>query len=181
MGLLNPAFSMQCQLKANWCWAAVTAAVKQYSPPLAPERQCEFATAALRGGRNCCAAPDTCDRPFSLRTSLTAEGKLKDFLLGQISFRDIKKQIDVFKQPVCARIGWDTDADGFATIFHFVVIVGYQDPGPTGVPWVSVMDPDVGAPGLAGRRESTVNDMAFEEFRSRYRLFGTWLQTYVVK
>lgn len=112
---------------------------------------------------------------------MTVEGKLQDFLDGQISFSDLQRQIDVFKQPVCARIGWDTDGDGYATIFHFVVIVGYQNPGPTGVPWVSVMDPDVGIPNSAGIMESTVNEMTFDEFRGRYRTYGTWLQTYLVK
>lgn len=179
MGLLNPAFLMKCQRRHNWCWAAVTTAVKEYPPPLPPESQFDIATTALKV--DCRSTPDKCDVEFSLRTALTGEGKLQQFLNSQILFADLQREIDVFNQPVCARIVWDDDGDGFGDDAHFVVIVGCQNPGPTGVPWVSVKDPDGGAAGIAGDRESDVYEMPFEEFRSRYRLVGTWLQTYLVK
>ena len=181
MGSLNPAFSMKCQRQRNWCWAAVTAGVKEYPPLQTPAPQCDIATNALPGGQDCCAAPNPCDIEFSLRTALSGEGKLFQFLNSQISFSDLQQEIDVFNQPVCARIVWDEDGDGFGEGAHFVVIVGCQDPGPGGVPWVSVKDPDGGAAGFAGPIESNLYEMSFADFRSRYRLIGTWLQTYRVK
>jgi hypothetical protein len=180
MALLSPAFFMECQLQHNWCWAAVTAAVKQYSPPLPPVRQCEVATATLPRGRDCCGSPDACDRPFRLKDALDGVGKLKNFLRGQISFVDIQRQIDVYQQPVCARIGWDTDRNGIATTFHFVVIVGWEV-STAGEEIVKVMDPDVGIASPAGVTASDVHDVPLELFKSHYRTYGIWMRTYTVK
>ena len=53
MGRLNPRFRMICQRRHNWCWAAVTSAVKQYPPPSPAKSQCEIATAILPGRLRC--------------------------------------------------------------------------------------------------------------------------------
>jgi len=181
MGFLTPEFSMQCQRQLNWCWAAVSSAVKQYQPPLPAIQQCDTAAQMLPGGLNCCAAPNTCNREFSLRTALTTLGKLRQFFDGQVTFEVIKQQIDHFNRPVCARIEWDVDQDGRVDDAHFIVIVGCLEHGPTGVPWVFIKDPDGGPAGLAGPVESNLHDMAFEEFQRQYRLIGSWQQTYLVR
>jgi hypothetical protein len=181
MGRLNPSFRMICQRRRNWCWAAVSSAVQQYPPPNPANSQCAIAGAILPGNLRCCDAPDSCDLEFSLRETLDGLDKLLLFVDNQVTFDVIQDQIDVRNRPVCARIEWDLDGDGSPDGAHFVVIVGCRKRGPKGVPLVSVMDPDGGDAGFAGPVDSDVHEMPLKEFQRRYRMMGTWRQTYLVK
>ena len=82
------------------------------------------------------------------------------------------------KRPVCVRIVWDVDGDGFGDGAHFVVIHGYDERN--GIRYVEVKDPlagQISTPAPVANSE----EVEFEEFRTRYHLTGTWLQTYLVK
>jgi len=180
MGLLNPAFTMECQRQSNWCWAAVTKSVKQYASPQRSEQQCEIATKVLGPGVDCCNSPAKYNCTHSLKDALEKSGQLLLFLDAQTTFETIEKQINRNK-PVCARIVWDVNDDGIEDGAHFVVIAGCENPGPTGVPWITVKDPDGGQAGYGGSLESDVYEMTFADFRSHYRLAGTWYQTYLTR
>ena len=112
---------------------------------------------------------------MSLQDALGAS--LFQFVDGQIPFDALQAEIDVANRPVCARIVWDVNGDGIEDGAHFVVIHGIELR--SGIPYVSVLDPDGGNLGQADRL-ATSHDMPFEMFRSQYRLYGAWHQTYRV-
>jgi hypothetical protein len=109
-------------------------------------------------------------------------GHLQQYFDRQVTFEVIEQEIKKFKIPVCARIEWDIDGDGVADGAHFVVIHGCERRD--GVPYLWVKDPDAG--GFLDEQmrtpiETNSIDIPFEDFRTRYRLFGRWTQTYLVK
>src|SRR4051812_2287719 len=116
---VQPEFNMIRQRQTNWCWAAVSAAVKSYAVNEIVT-QCEVATEVLAGDLRCCAAPDSCDIQFSLTQALERMDTLLLPLDTQVTFGVIKGQIDNDK-PVCARIQW-VDRNGDPDGAHFVVI-----------------------------------------------------------
>lgn len=170
MGFVTPTFQMLCQKAHNWCWAAVAAAVHKYPKAPLPIDQCKEATRLLKP-LNCCNDQPPCDIPMSLQQALGAS--LFEFVDGQITFEALQSEIDGANRAVCARVVWDLN--GAKDGAHFVVINGCTLR--SGVPHVSVLDPDGGDLGEADVM-STSHEMPFEMFRTKYRLYGVWHQTY---
>jgi len=167
---------MTCQQQLNWCWAAVSAAVRQYRPTLSPVTQCEIANEVMRRN-DCCANSSGCNVEQKLQDALGS--KLVQTIPGPVNFDVVKLQIEL-NRPVCARIMWDPDGDDREEDgAHFVVIDGYDE----ATQYLSVRDPDCGETQSSTHRpaQSDSRELPFEEFKNAYRLTGVWVATFLVK
>lgn len=184
MSKVTPEVAMDSQRKANWCWAAVAAAVHSHAPEDAsqgrasPARsQCEIASAVLPDSVDCCNDPDSCDRPFGLLAALGP--RCFQLLNMRLRFDDIREEVEKHNRPICARIAWDPDGDGVSFTAHFVLIVGCEFRA--GVPHVLVKDPLVGTPPARGMGAATAAKsvaVPYDDFCIAYELAGVWTHTY---
>ena len=174
-------FSMQHQMMSNWCWAAVTSSVDEWSisqstTPSAAQSavpQCRLATALLNqpDGASCCGAnPDLtkCNQPLRLQNALSFVGRLAgEPLPRQLTFEEIRTQIDS-DNPVCIRIVWRSRLSA-----HFVVISGY-DIQADGEPTVFLEDP------FSGGRQMPFRRLQSREPQDGYLGEGDWVASYRV-
>jgi hypothetical protein len=104
--------------------------------------QCQLA--GERVGSNCCSAPDvaicntTCNQPQWLVFCISACNNLQNTFNNQVSFSDIKKQIDLC-QPIGLSFNW---VNSTPPAGHSVAIVAYAE-GPLGQ-FIYICDPGDG-------------------------------------
>jgi len=167
---LLPTFDLPAQEQDHWCWAAVAAAVRSFLGS-SNVVQCQVATEVLPG--DCCRNPGRGNVDAGLQAALGET--LREYLPAQVPFDAIQQEIDA-NHPVCARVVWDADRDGVGESAHFVVIHGYEMRDTE--PYLHVKDP---LNGISPNSMATSHTVHFDDFRFRYLLMGTWLQTYLVK
>ena len=156
-------FSIQKQLRTNWCWAAVTVSIEEFFAPQSNLQQCGVAHRQL--GLRFCEEPERkCNRPHKLDPPLEQIDRLRGKpQLGVLSFEEIKERIDS-GLPFCVRIHWARGGG------HFVVVVGY-DQSPRGVNQDIVDDPLF----LRSR-------VKYENFLTKYQIHhGRWTATFNLK
>ncbi|SOD03873.1 Papain-like cysteine protease AvrRpt2 [bacterium JGI 053] len=154
---------MEQQLHSRWCWAAVAVSVARFYDAGTSWTQCRLADMEL-GRSDCCGAggKGPCNVAGFLHTSLARVGHLDYWTGAAASFATVRVEVDQ-GNPFCARIAWN---QGGA---HFVAIFGYTEGGVTAdAGLVSVADPWYGN-----------SDVAYTEFRERYRGSGTWTHSYI--
>ena len=162
-------FHMLSQAHTNWCWAAVSAAVRKTT-------QCSVANEVLDRD-DCCDNGEACNSEDSLTDALG--DMLAQVREGTVSFEVIQNEIGQGR-PLCARIAWDADRDLIEDRGHFVVISGC--PLRNNVPCLTVLDPDSGRDsGLNQPAEAVSTEVPFEEFKTRYKSTGIWTHTYLLK
>lgn len=129
-------FTMQVQLKRNWCWAAVASSIGAYfrrENPAGALSQCEIANAVLQS-TSCCVDPDNCNVTALLDDALQAVGHLNGQPFdGVATFDSIRTLTSPpYNVPLGVRVA--NGADG-----HFLLIVGFLDDG--GRQWIHTADP----------------------------------------
>ncbi len=156
----NIGIPIEPQQGTNWCWAAVTVSIRNFStaPPM---RQCELAQIQL-GHSDCCTQPlpAACNTTGFLHIALANAGVAADNLQGALAFGDLCDRI-VLDKPICCAIRWRVSND-----HHFVQVDGFIANGPRGDE-VIVNDPRI--PG--GR-------MAYTALVNNYQNAGDWVWTY---
>ncbi len=178
IGPRAPAFFMQPQQEAEWCWAAVAVSINAYLDP-PPETidthptwtQPKLATQVLaqefewNPPVDCGMDPSQiCDRPAGLDDALSMTKNLRQagaMFNAYLDFASIQNWIDQ-QLPLGARISWP---DGGA---HFVALSGYQV-FTSGEQKVVVQDPLYG-PSLQD----------YSSLRGQYIYHGSWNDTYLV-
>lgn len=111
---------VQSQLLSNWCWAAVTASVREYFAEPNSKAQCEVATEFLV--IQCCPpGPDIFNNPrnreYNIKTALGANSPgqpiKRPLVAGEIT-ASVKAG-----RPVCCVIRWENGR------LHFVLLTGF--------------------------------------------------------
>ena len=167
-------FPLKHQEEANWCWAAVTQAVRAFFYPAALLTQCSIAGTVLAAEYpastpfSCCQDPDQCDIPAPLQDALTVTNNLRSTMQGQVlTFEQIKAELTgTTPKPVCVRIEW---ANGGA---HFIAIYGYRE-FTSGIRQVLVADPLF--------QDGTAAYVLYEDLLDFYDQYGRWSDTFLVK
>lgn len=156
-------FSMQTQVKEQWCWAAVSVSVAKFYDAQSQVTQCELVSEEFQPN-NCCANPgsDACNQPWYLEFGLSRVKKLASKLESTIAFADVRSELEG-ERPIGCWIRWP-DGTG-----HFVVLNGYATDFGSSPPaeLVSVQDPKYGP-----------SDYDYLKFAVSYRKTGTWMFTY---
>jgi hypothetical protein len=160
--------NMDPQLEPNWCWAAVTAAVKNFFSGGPTLQQCQVATPVLTREHptdafDCCANPDQCDIPAFLQDALAVSGNLSGPpLSGHLVFESVKDELDAGR-PIGVRIQWPNGGG------HFIVIDGYRE-FTEGAPLVHVADP-----------QYRPCYHSYHDLVRRYQGVGVWTDTFLLK
>ncbi|WP_175011427.1 papain-like cysteine protease family protein [Burkholderia lata] len=156
-------FSMPNQLQDEWCWAAVSIALRDfYGRNGSAMTQCQVACKVLSNA-NCCASMADCNCPADLLTALTAAGVNAQILAGPLSAQDITNQLKN-SRAIGVRIAWSSSNA------HFVSVFGIYDTQTQGI-WVDVGDPDVGG---------GVGTTSLDALKANYRSGGgVWTHTYL--
>ena len=151
--------SMQQQLQANWCWAAVSSSISHYYNSDSAWTQCSIANSELSQS-SCCddGASASCNQPWYLDQALTCVGHFSSVSSAVEMYNDVQVLV-ANKEPLGVRIGW-LGGGG-----HFVAISGYTSIG--GTQFVDVEDPIYGS--------STVT---YQGFCTSYQGNGTWTHSY---
>jgi hypothetical protein len=146
------------QVKEQWCWAAVSAGVKNLycSKTLRP---CDIASDIFNSP--CCDDPSSCNDPMFLANALDRLGMLVQPIEGQLKIDQIAAQIDTGR-PVCCFIDYGLE------VGHFIVISGYVN-GSSAM--VAVLDPAPGGP------HDAPQFLPFSSFQMSYGK-GVWTETY---
>jgi hypothetical protein len=158
---------MTPQQEANWCWAAVACAVKNFLSPAAGMTQCGVAQPVLvtesqiESTVSCCANAAQCNMPAELQDALNAVDNLRQMDAGFLGFADLKNELNAGR-PIGVRIQWP-DGGG-----HFILIDGYREFS-SGAQQVHVSDPFYQPSYLL--HSDLVND---------YQGDGVWTHTYFV-
>lgn len=128
-------FTVQPQEEALWCWAAVGTSCALYYNPACGWTQCKMATQCLhpKPTGNCCTGgglvqrPKGCKKKWYLVDSSRQLGSLVKakigncFVSGEISYDDLKKEIDAKRLvPFMLKAAFLT---------HFVTVRGYDEQG----------------------------------------------------
>ncbi|HVV44131.1 MAG TPA: papain-like cysteine protease family protein [Bryobacteraceae bacterium] len=159
---------MEKQLESNWCWAAVSASLKNFFSPQSGFQQCHLASpvllseAQIEAAVRCCEHPDECNMQAFLEDALAFAGNLHQKLHGYLGFPGIMNEIDAGR-PVGVRIEW---SDGYG---HFLLIDGYRAFG-SDAQQVHVSDPFYGA-----------SYILHGDLVDNYQNDGIWTDTYFVR
>ncbi|MFE6776913.1 papain-like cysteine protease family protein [Streptomyces sp. NPDC057702] len=150
-------FTMQKQVKSNWCWAAVAASAATFYNGSTPWTQCRVANSNLNRG-DCCGSPagDPCNVTSVLDRPLTIVNCFDRMVNASVPESDAVTEI-VRNHPLCLRVRW-SDGSG-----HFLAIVGYGE----SVGVVFVDDPIYGSAAIL-----------YSVLRTRYQGSGTWTHSY---
>jgi hypothetical protein len=150
------------QERDEFCWAAVTQAIERTHGT--EVSQCSIAQSVI--GANLC-GPDCagCDSSEPLSDILEIRGRLRDLIKAQVSFEDIKDEIDTNRRVICCHL--DRKPDG-----HFIIICGYSEAA--GSPRVAILDPSKKVP--SGPQEHD-----YAQFTVAYEEGGTWDETYLTQ
>ncbi|MER6914562.1 papain-like cysteine protease family protein [Streptomyces sp. NPDC000594] len=154
-------FSMQGQLKSNWCWAAVAASVSAYYHPGAAWAQCDVANSNL-GRSDCCGTPpgDPCNVTSVLDVPLGIVGCFDRMVGTATSQVEIITEVGAGR-PLCIRVQW-SDGGG-----HFLSAIGYVDDADS----VDIVDDPI-----YGR-----TFLLHSVLRTAYQGSGTWTHTYYTR
>jgi len=168
-------FKVQYQEKSNWCWAAMALSVAKFYDSDFKYTQSDIANGEL--DRTDCSKEmpdDPCNKSGYLMSSLNRvdhfetwyvrrpkkSSRLQDQVRRHIE-HEIRKEIN-HGRPLCARIAW---VGGGA---HFVGIYGYAaDSADSKLGGVAIADPLWG-----------LSDVDWEDFPVRYRVGGTYTDSY---
>lgn len=158
------------QLKAEWCWAAVSKSVQQFFQS-ASHNECEIVGRELH--QNCCGdlsdeLKTRCKQPHELDKALKSLGLLDgQILIQRLNFETIRAEIDSGK-PVCVLIKWQEG--GQFTGGHFIALTGYRITS-GGMEYVHIDDPFYG--------ESMMRCDRFSDTKGGYRAgAGVWFASY---
>lgn len=154
--MLNPAFPNVPQpAGTNWCWAAVSVAVRQYLNG-DTVTMCALID-HIRPGNNCCNTPfsTACNAPTPVQQGLSALGNF-DHQTANLNLGQIQAAIHS-TIPICCVVS-------YATGNHAVVLIGWAVIG--NVVKVAIMDPTAGVLG-----------MPFTQFTSGYPAGGAWTES----
>lgn len=156
-------FSMPKQLQDEWCWAAVSIALRSfYGRNGNAMTQCQLACKVLCNP-NCCDSLTDCNRPEDLQVALVAAGVTAQLFAGPLNEQDITNQLQN-NRAIGVRIAWSSSNA------HFVSVFGIYDTQTQGI-WVDVGDPDVGG---------GVGTTSLDALTSNYRSGGgVWTHTYL--
>ena len=158
--MLNPAFPNVPQpAKTNWCWAAVSVAVRQYLNGNTPT-MCVLIN-QVRPGFNCCNNPYSgpCNAPTPVDQGLKALGNWNG-QYGPLNLGQIQQAVHATVPVVCVV--------SYAQGNHAVVLIGWANF--SGVIKVAIMDPTAGVIG-----------MPYTQLVSGYPAGGTWTESYPTK
>ncbi len=148
---------VQSQLLGNWCWAAVTASIREWYEEENAKAQCAVASEFL--ARNCCPPGiDDVSNPNNRRYSIaTALGlnMARPALDRPLRPEEIPEVV-ASNRPACCVIRWSNGQ------LHFVLLTGYIE----GIGDVIVRDPLLGL--FVG---------SYRRFTESYRDKGQWLAT----
>lgn len=119
---------VQHQKEMTWCWAAVGSVCALYYYPDSGWTQCKLASSTITPSPgNCCASevPAACNRTYYLNNkqhtgSLVTAGIDDGFQEGAITQDVLIGRLDK-EEPVAYRLAMYS-----GTLFHFVIISGYQ-------------------------------------------------------
>lgn len=151
------------QIGDNWCWAAVSVAIRNFQQPGSPLAQCQLVMIQL-GHNDCCTVPvpQPCDQKSRLEVALANAGVAADNHSGIMSFSVLTQRL-LGNRPICCAIRWSSGD------FHFVQVDGFIQGGPRGDE-VFVNDPN-----------NPVNRMTYDALVANYLdVGGTWQWTYRV-
>ncbi len=182
-----PNLSVDEQILDNWCWAATTAAIKNYVfGRRGGNRFSQAQIASDELGINCCVdfddgnsvqAKRDCDVQSGLTLPLFHAECHTVTYPNPVALEEIKGQIDA-AAPMCARVVWERGmGEG-----HFVVILGYAEDNVTGGYTDIMVDDSFFGP----------SQMPYEELRRYYRTtttvkgqpetkLGLWTHSYYLK
>jgi len=128
------AVHVQQQQMPEWCWAAISASLKDFFARLAtPTAQCGIVNGALaasqRDNLDACTQPTpaACDKPWYLEFGLDAAGIGRETLKHAISFDDVVTQLAAGAPP-CVLLAWHVSTVHQSGGGHFVTLYGH---GPT--------------------------------------------------
>jgi hypothetical protein len=127
-------FTRVPQVKTNWCWAAVTLAVKTLLTGDADKTQCDLAKDQFQDCTDC--TQDLCNqRVESLQPILEHEGLPNERTIG-LSFDDVKREIETRERPLVLEVS----TPAMLGLKHAVIVFGFKVE--RGTPLVDVSDPD---------------------------------------
>lgn len=152
---------VQSQLLRNWCWAAVTASVRDWYREFNAKPQCAVASEML--AMDCCPpGPDVPSNPrnreYNITTALGSNAALP--VIAQSLMPDQIVQSINQQRPICCAIQWPN------TRYHFVILAGYLP----GTAEVIIRDP------LFGQTQLLLN-----QFSTAYRGTGRWAASILTK
>ena len=148
--------AMTGQEQSNWCWAAVTQAVRDWAGSAATQPDiatshiqasgrpytCVPPNAAVTAGRNCAPAHQcqgSCNDQHILSVVLGENGRLQQALPVTPTFTQVKALLDA-DLPVPCRVKWNQQAG------HFIMVYGWTIDA-SGEEKVHVLDPATAAAG----------------------------------
>lgn len=164
---------MQKQQEMAWCWAAVGTSTALFFDPASDWTQCKIVTTSLDlPPDTCCSQPGglKCNKTYFLEDSTKTEGSFVEakvdngFQAGAIAFERLIAEINQ-NRPVAYRMQLEMMNE---TVFHFVVIIGYENLNDEQM--VTVNDPFFGN-----------SAMPYEEFTQKYQGNGTVTHTFFTK
>ena len=163
-------FVMQQQQESEWCWAAVSQAIKTFFSPTSALTQCTIAHPVLTmeqsipAGTNCCENPTACNVPATLQDALKVTQNLNLIVDSSVSFEQVKSELSD-GHPIGVRIQW---SNGSA---HFIAIDGYREFS-SGEQQVLVADPLM--------PDGSASYIDYDDLLDFYDQDGTWSATFLV-
>jgi hypothetical protein len=129
-------FMRVSQVKTNWCWAAVTLAVKTLLQGAAGKTQCDLAQEQFLQACTAGCTQDLCNqRVESLQPILAHENLPNERTIG-LSFDDVKREIETRERPLVLEVS----TPAMLGLKHAVIVFGFKVE--RGTPLVDVSDPD---------------------------------------
>lgn len=155
---------LEPQLRANWCWAAVTCAIAaHYGDTSWQQEKLAWRILAADAASPAQGLPppdllelERYDQQAAMERTLRYVNCLAGWSSGRPPFRRLMREIDEGR-PVAAAIRWHAGSQ------HYVLVDGYCRARRT----ISVADPQCG--------RATLD---FDAFPLRYRHGGEWMETY---
>lgn len=172
--------AMTAQEQTNWCWSAVTQAVKGWSGQTVSQTDVATAHISHNGRPLTCAAPHhkdsngapcasdgdcaaICNDPHILSVVLRENELFKRYLSEDAApqFDDLVACINANKPAPC-RVQWSSGGG------HFIMVIGWTV-DESGTQWVHVLDPASASPGQSVP-ERVID---FAQFTDAYTLSGS--------
>ncbi|MDI5929049.1 papain-like cysteine protease family protein [Rhizobium leguminosarum] len=157
-------FSMQHQVKSNWCWAATSSSVSKFFNGSSTWSQCRIASSIL--SQKCCdelGYGSPCNVTNTLDDALGVVGCFHHMTDVSENFSVVKTELSAGR-PVCIRVEWYLSGNG-----HFLAIYGWSIAA-DGTEMYEVDDP------IYSQRSISHSDLV-----RRYLRKGRWTHTYFVR
>lgn len=154
-------FTMESQIKTNWCWAATAKSVSHFYSAFSPWTQCKIAAEEL--DKTCCntPTPSGCNVPWYLNEALSRTQNFVSFQSGTLSYNTIKEQLQA-GLVIGTRIGWNGGGGHFMVIYGLSKILGTE--------YLYIDDPIYGK-----------SVLKYSEFATNYQGSGSWTHSYFTK